>query len=439
MAEQELDRLAIDGYERSGSRGKVDIIDEYQPELRGRKGRRKIREMTNDETIGAIRLAIDMFFRGTTGNINPATDDAIDADTAAEYADWLEDVLFESLNWDDFIVQAFSCIDFGWSYADIVPARRADGTFGIGEYTFVAQETLDGWELSDDEKVIGLHQRAPSGSRGPWTRYIPLTRAVHFIAGPYKGSPEGRSSYRHAYRPYYYKCKAMAIEAIQMERGCGFPVLYIDGAVSAAADRGEEWAVGIKAWAPEFVANIKQNSQSGAVLYTSPYMNVGADGSTSYSSMRKMELKFETPQQSNAVDTDKVIKRYDASMARALLAMFLMLGSDGSGSLSLGQDQSNLFLKAIQGWLEMVYATVNRQLVPMLWALNGFPDEYMPRVSAGDVTTKTATQVAAFVRDLAAAGILLTDDDTEDYLREVGGLPPKPEADNSLPPLPTED
>ena len=118
-----------------------------------------------------------------------------------------------------------------------------------------------------------------------------------------------------------------------------------------------------------------------------------------------------------------------------------MLGTDGKGgSLSLGQDQSNLFLKAISGWLEMITSVVNKQLLPMLWDLNGFPPEYMPYVRPGELTQKTLDQVSAFVRDMAAAGIMLNDGETEDFLREEAGLPARPDDGmGDLPEIPTED
>jgi len=335
-----------------------------------------------------------------------------------------------------------SSLDFGWAYFDVPLYKKADGTFGIADLMLVAQETLDGWKMDDSGRyVTGLYQRTPSGVTGPWDRFIEADRAIHFIASPYKSSPEGRSAYRHIYTPWYYKRKLMAIEAILAERGCGFPVLYVDASVKKAAAAGESWAQDVVNYAQDLVSNIKRNSQSGAVIYASPYKTFSEAGAQGYTNMRTMELKLETPGQSNSGDIDRAIKRYDAAIARGLLATFLMLGTDGKGgSLSLGNDLSNMFLKAITGWLEMFATVVNRQLVPMLWKANGFPDEYMPHVRAGDLTQKTLEQVAAYVRDLAAAGIMLTDPETEDYLREYGGLPQRPDdAGGTLDPIPTED
>ncbi|WGH28507.1 portal protein [Vibrio phage 13VV501A] len=448
----QFEPIAVPGYDRSGWGGKVDVLDEYLPELRGRKGRRTIRQMTNDETIGAMRFGIDAFFRGVEAFVDAPKSDDIDQDTAEQYRLWLENTLFndlgdpsnryQCLTWDDFVLNALTCLDFGWSYFDVPVYKKADGTIGISDLMLVAQETLDGWELDESQRyVTGLYQRTPAGMSAPWDRYIPRTRALHFVASPYKSSPEGRSAFRHIYRPWYYKQKLMAIEAILAERGCGFPVVYVDASVKNRADAGDADAKRICEFYESLAANIKTNSQSGAVIYSSPYRNQTSDGDVSWASMRSVELKLETPGQSNSGDIDRAIKRYDAAITRGMLATFLMLGTDGKGgSLSLGQDQSNLFLKAITGWLEMIYSVVNKQLVPMLWELNGFPDEYRPYVRPGDLTTKTIEQVAAFVRDLAAAGIMLTDPETEDYLRDFGGLPARPDDGmGELAPIPVDD
>lgn len=452
MADQDqFEPVAVAGYERSGSYGKIEVTDEYQPELRGRRGRRTIRQMTNDETIGAMRFGIDAFFRGVTFFVDKAPDEDLNEEEAEKYRQWVENTLFndlgdpndryQCLTWDDFILNALTCLDFGWSYFDVPVYKKADGTIGIADLMPVAQETLDGWEIDDNQRITGLYQHIPAGMVGPWDNFIPRTRALHFVASPYKSSPEGKSSFRHIYRPWYYKQKLIAIEAILAERGTGFPVLYAPGSLKQKADAGDMEAKKICAFYEDLVRNIKRNSQSGAVLYADPYKTINSDGAIGWSSTRAVELKLETPGVSNSGDIDRAIKRHDASIARGLLATFLMLGTDGKGgSLSLGQDQSNLFLKAISGWLEMIVSVVNKQLIPMLWELNGFPDEYMPFVRPGELTQKTLDQISAFVRDMAAAGIMLNDPDTEDFLRKEAGLPERPEdGSGDLPPIPTED
>ena len=142
MADQDqFEPIAVAGYERSGSYGKVDVIDEYQPELRGRKGRRTIRQMTNDETIGAMRFGIDAFFRGVTFYVDKAPDEDLNEDEAEKYREWAENTLFndlgdpsdryQCLTWDDFILNALSCLDFGWSYFDVPVYKKADGTIAL--------------------------------------------------------------------------------------------------------------------------------------------------------------------------------------------------------------------------------------------------------------------------------------------------------------------
>lgn len=455
MADEKPDQftaVAAAGFDRSGSFGKIDVLDEYQPELRGRAGRRTLRQMTNDETIGSVMFALHSFFRGVEWFVDPCDDDELDAPQRENYAKWAEDTLFndlgdpsnryKNLSWDDFIINAFSSLEFGWAYFDVPVYKKSDGTIGIADLMLVTQETLDGWKLSDDgHDIVGLYQKPPVGAtRMPSQILIERERAIHFIASPYKSSPEGRSSFRHIYTPWYYKRKLMAIEAILAERGTGFPIAYVDASVKQAADANDANAKKVCAFYEDLVKNIKRNSQSGAVVYASPYKTISKDGDIGWTNMRAVELKFETPSVSNSGDVDVAIKRYDASIARGLLATFLMLGTDGKGgSLSLGQDQSNLFLKAISGWLEMFATVVNRQLIPMLWDLNGFPEEYMPYVRPGDLTQKTMEQVAAYIKDLAAAGIMVTDSETEDYLREFGGLPKREEGAVDLPAIPTED
>ena len=102
----------------------------------------------------------------------------------------------------------------------------------------------------------------------------------------------------------------------------------------------------------------------------------------------------------------------------------ILTGRDGEGSRALSEDESrNLYLNA-NAILVDIAEGVDRDLVDVVWAMNGFPEEMKPSASVEDVAFKDAKMVAETLADMVDAGhVLAPDDEAFDVLRELLGLP----------------
>ncbi|MBB5450232.1 hypothetical protein HDG36_001768 [Paraburkholderia sp. Kb1A] len=405
----------------------------------------------NDETIGGVLFAIRTLFRTVDWRVEPAM-----SDKEKKYSAWLDNALFTEMgsgyiekSWTDFVQNVLTCVEWGWSYFDAVLKKLNDGSIGIDQFMLIAQDSLMRWEMEPNNsgRVLGLHQLVPSAG----TFYIPLDRALHFVVAPNRGNPEGMSCLRTSYRPFFYKRKLVEIESILAERGTGFPVIYVPASLKTDSlkvdDKGMPTEDARNAAAlcksyEDLAKNIRMNSQSGAVIYADFVKNIGKDGEVTNTNNRAVELKLTSPGQTNAVDVDRAIKRHDSGMARALLADFLFFGSQGTGgNKSLGEDRSQLFMRAISGWLTMIKATVNTQIVSRLWELNNFPPQMKPMLEPGDVTKESIAALAADVASLANAGVIGGPDvELDNEIRTSMGLPKRKDglSDDDLPALPTD-
>lgn len=446
--QDQYEPLAVAGYRSNG--GNVD--DDYLPELRGERGRRILRQMTNDETIGAFLLGLNSIYGTLSWYTDPSDPDD---PKAVEAAEWLYNALYEDMGdprgaqpddtWSSFVQTFAECDAFGWSYYDVWVKELADGSVGVARLMSVAPETLWEWNIEEDGHVTGLVQQSPRNYRH---KTIPTYRALHLVSQPYKGSPEGRSIFRTAYRMWYYKKLNLELESILHERGAGFPVMYVHADVVKQSKQvdseGKPTTIAKLATQAmntydEMVKNIKRNQQSGAVIYYDTVKNVGADGSVTNSDIKTVELKLESPGASSTQDMDATIKRLDSALARALLFDFMMFNTDGGSGQSGGLNgRVDMFMKVITGLLEHKVETINRQLVPQLWKLNGFDPERMPKVRAGAIQREDVHKVVSTLEGLARAGMTVgTDEDLQRHIYEELGLP----TDNigKQPPLPTLD
>lgn len=435
MADDQFEQLAVAGYSRTGNQ----VNDDFLPKLNGKQGRRILRQMAeNDETIGGVLFAMNSVYRSVQWIFDPS--DKNDPQ-AVKYAEWLQNTIENQMGdpqgalpddtWSAF-VQTWTDTDvFGWGWYDVWVKDLPDGSVGIARLVPVAAETLDGWEIEEPTGyVTGIYQRQPSTNI---SKLIPRSRSLHLISSPNKGNPEGLSLLRTAYRPWYYKKVHLEIEAILAERGTGFPVITVNPDIKKAANDptlSEQQRQLAQAMIDEFeniAANIKRNEQSGLVIYSKPYIT-GFDnetGVTTYGGEQQVKLEFLTPEQSNAVDIDRTIKRLDTSIARALLADFMFFGTGGNtgNQANLGS-RTELWIRAMQSRIDSNVECINRQLIPQLWTLNAFPPEYKPTLRAGSISKDSIETLTTALTRLAQAGApVFPDPVLQEFVYKEAGLP----------------
>jgi hypothetical protein len=403
------------------------VVDEYDPNLRGIRGARMYREMSDtNPTIGAILFIIFQSIAKIAWHLQPKDETPL-SQLAAEFFESLLDDMDHT--WEDFIQEALSMFIYGYAPHEIVlkirngsnkdkrfNSKYDDGMIGIRKLPIRSQETILRWIMdADNNDVLRLVQM-------PWNggiRMIPAEKLLQFRTRSYRNNPEGRSLLRNAYRPYYFSKRIEEIEGIGVERDlAGFPVMYIPAEVIAAARTGSDPnAPGTLLAYQNLVKNIKRNSQEGAVIPS----DTDEDGHKLY------ELTLLASGGKRSFDTDTIIKRYTQLIATTVLADFILLGhGTGSGTGTLGTSKVDVFYSAVEGLIGQMCSTVNRQLVPLLGKLNGIPEENWPIFFTDKPEQVDLGRLGAYINALSASGmVLFPDEDLEEYLRDIAGLPAK--------------
>lgn len=391
------------------------IYEEFLPELRGHRGIAAYTEMSeNDDIVGAILFAIEMLVRQCDWNVEPGGDTAKDKEAAEFVKSCMNDM---QDTWIDTISEILSFLTYGWSYHEIVYKRRmgntkdprtkskySDGLIGWKKLPIRAQETLYQWEYDNEDNLLGMTQMPPPDF-GTFT--IPIEKAMLFRTKSRKNNPEGRSILRNAYRPWYFKRRIQEIEGIGIERDlAGLPVIHTPEGLDVWSEDQE--TVKILMELENMVRNIRRDEMEGVVL---PY---------------GFELELLSSGGTRQFDTNAIINRYDTRIAMTVLADFIFLGHDKTGSWALSSDKTELFAVAIGAFLDIICETFNSQGIPSLIDINGQHfagiTEY-PKMTHGDIEDVDITKVAAFIKDMTGIGVLVPDDGMEDYIRQVGHLP----------------
>jgi hypothetical protein len=231
------------------------------------------------------------------------------------------------------------------------------------------------------------------------TNYIPLNKSVYYRTTSLNGDPSGRSILRNAYTSYEYLNNLQAIEAIAVERElAGIPVARIPAEyLSADASSAQAGFVGNL---QTILRDVKFNEQGYIILPSDTYPD--KDGAPT--NIRLVDVELMSSNGSRNIDINPIISRYQHDIARSVLSEFLLLGTSG-GSYALSKSKTDLFLRALESYIQAVVDVLNKQLVESLWQLNGLNYDLMPTIVAGDVAPHDLREIASFLRNLNGAGI----------------------------------
>ena len=425
MAKPDLSEFGSTGLRRSGG----TVYDEFLPILRGTRGARVYREMSdNDPTIGSILYAIEKVILRLDWRMEPFKDKSADGETEPQdievsefFQSCIEDM---SDSWDATLSQILSMLIYGYSFHEIVykvrggdskdPKRRSafnDGKIGWRKFAIRGQETLWEWMFDEEGGIQGLMQSDPSAA--VYVKPIPIEKALLFRVKQYKNNPEGRSLLRNAYRPWYYKHRIEEIEAVGIERDlAGLPIAYIPPEYLSSGASADQ--VAFRNAIEQIVQNVKRNEQEGIVM---PLMY-------DESGHKMFELNLLTSGGSRQFDTDKIIQRYDQRIAMSVLSDFILLGHDRVGSFSLGTAKMDLWSMAVDAIANSIAEVINQYAIPRLMKLNNMDLERPPYLTYGEVSHIDLTEIADYVSKLANSGMIISDPNLEDYLRDLAGLPP---------------
>jgi len=388
--------------------------DEFIPELRGKNAIRKYREMRdNDSTIGAVMYAAEQVLRDVKLKVEPANDTE-EAKREADFVESIFDDMDHSL--DDHIAEALSSLSYGFAWFEVVYKRRVgptkrspkknskytDGRLGVRKIACRAPWTISRFDVEDKSgDVLGIYQDVGYATG---KHYIPATKSLYYRTTVLNGDPSGRSILRNAYSSYVYLNNLQSIEAIAVERElAGIPVARIPSEyLSSDASAAQSGFVGNL---QQILRDVKFNEQGYIITPSDTYPD--KDGSPT--NIRLVDIELMSSNGNRNVDIDPIVRRYQHDIARSVLSEFLMLGGGNNGSYALSKSKTDLFLRALESYIQAIVDVLNKQLVERLWQLNGLNYDLMPCIKAGDVAPHDLREIAAFLRNLNGADINVSD------------------------------
>lgn len=399
------------------------IDEEFLPQLRGRKAVQVFKEMSeNDPLVGSLLFAVDRLLRNVEWTVEPSGKSKDDSNAATFVEECMQDM---TGTWSDFISEALTMLTYGWSWHEVVYKRRnglwtkdsrsrskyTDGLIGWRKMPIRAQETLLRWVFDPSGDVKAMVQLAPPLYK---TTVLPIERSLLFRFKQYKGSPEGVSMLRNAYRPWYMKKRLEEFEAVGIERDlAGLPVVKLP-AEMLRAKPGTEQAKAVDAF-KRMVKSVRRDEQEGVVF------------PMAYDQDTKQPLySFELlgGGGGRAFNTDAIIRRYEERILMTVLADFILVGHQQTGSYSLHTDKTGIFRTSLNSICQTIADVLNSYAVPKLFMLNGWRPDSLPKIVPTDVDSPDIAQLGQFMSAMSSSGVTwFPDGDLENFIRQAARLP----------------
>jgi len=381
------------------------VQEEFLKELRGKEGYKRYDEMRRNSPIVAAML---YYHEQALRNISWNFVSKDESQTEDERVEFLEECReYMSQSWNDFISEVCTMLPFGFSVFWVNYKRYDDGSWGWDTFSPRKQNTVYQWLLNypgqvgyDPNKrngeILGLIQQAPPSYT---LDTLPMERLLHFRTKVENNNPEGWSMLRSAWTSYYYWKNYHALEGIGFERDLtGMPVLKMPAGASTDLDDPTSDA----SIAAEVLRNLRNDEQAGITL---PF---GWD----------VMLLSSAGKGFDAIGA--AIERLESRQLMAMLSQFIMLGQNGTGSLALSGDQTELATMIVNATADIIAETFTKQEIPRILKLNGYDPEdiCLEHSPAGD---KDITALADFLQKVGDK-LTWTPRD-EMVLRQTAGLP----------------
>lgn len=128
----------------------------------------------------------------------------------------------------------------------------------------------------------------------------------------------------------------------------------------------------------------------------------------------------------SAHDINEVINRYKKEIITGLSAAQLILGQEGGGSFSLAESLDGVTKMVVNERLTQIAEQLNHDLIPQLFALNGWDITDTPKFEYGEVSAESLDEIGKYIQRTAAVGMFPKTPEAVNYVTSrLGSLPPQ--------------
>lgn len=393
---------------------------------------RMVDEMMTSPPVAIGVNAINTLFGRAEVTVQPLVGET---DIEAARREFLLSVLHDmDSSWQSTMQSIGTYKEYGHSVHEIVLRRRLtangskhnDGLVGVAGLKYRPQNSISKWNFSEDgRELVSISQSLTNLENA--SRFmnltdhnglivIPRNKFILFRCDASSDNPEGNSMLKPCFLAY----KQLSLVTDQLMTGIakdvsGVPFAQLPPQYMSPDATPDQKAV--YEATKQIVGNISAGTQSGVIF---PKMMDGESKADLFS-FSLLENKS-----GKAYDLPGVIKMLQSNILSVLSCDSITMGDSG-GSLSLQDGSTNLLALQVAYRLSEVANTLNQELVPLIWRMNGWSTDRLPKIAFADISSVSLEEFSKYCQRVFSVGGIEVTRDVMNKIREVGGFEQLPE------------
>lgn len=290
-------------------------------------------------------------------------------------------------------------------------SKYNDKKFGWRYFKPLAHDSVFKWVTEEDgegyEGLTGIQQQTVSGFRAE----IPRNRMLLFRTTSKLDNPEGESILLAAVNTWKDKESLINMELVGIERNLeGIPVARIPAEYMGKTATPEQQE--LARYIATTVQNLKFNRQTGLMLPSN------TDDKGKY----LVDVTLMGPSGTTRTDAVRTaISAKELLIAESVMAQFMKLVNEGSNALS--EDQTEMFVKALKGYMDRIKDVFNNEAIPTLFRLNGDKSNKYPTLIYTGLEKKNVANIVNAMSQAAATGMIVPTKAIQSKILDLTGMP----------------
>ena len=361
------------------------------------------------------------------------------SDTHLSRKKFVEQCLFYDMktSFNQVVKDFLTSTQYGFSILEKVFRERRysegslydDGKIGIKYLPLRSQKSIDNFKYDDMNRELQyVEQTLTSGNLFPLTKTsvkLPADRILFFKVNCSSNYPQGRSPLADAYVSWRVLEELRGIETVSANRNLnGIPHLSCPSEIMDESSDDPEDRLRVTKLKQQ-MSRISTGEQAYIITPSDRYDQT--EGASA-----QYDFKVVTGSSSHLTALGSIISRYKNEVFQAMCADILTIDDGQSASSSLTTNKQTMFNMFVEARLREFIEVINSDLIPDLFARNGWDITKTPKLKYDRVEKLTVAEMAKAIQQLSATSTIPITPENTNYMAEVFGFPTRVPLDMSF-------
>ena len=391
--------------------------------------------MAQSSVISSVLSAVNTI----AGQADFYLDSYDQSDTHLNRKKFVEQCLFYDMktSFNQVVKDFLTATQYGFSILEKVFRERRytegslydDGKIGIKYLPLRSQKSIDNFKYDDMNRELQyVEQTLTSGNLFPLTKTsvkLPADRILFFKVNCSSNHPQGRSPLADAYVSWRVLEELRGIETVSANRNLnGIPHLSCPSEIMDESSDDPEDRLRVTKLKQQ-MSRISTGEQAYIITPSDRYDQT--EGASA-----QYDFKVVTGSSSHLTALGSIISRYKNEVFQAMCADILTIDDGQSASSSLTTNKQTMFNMFVEARLREFIEVINSDLIPDLFARNGWDITKTPKLKYDRVEKLTVAEMAKAVQQLSATQTIPITAENTNYMAEVFGFPTRVPLDISF-------